>query len=131
MYSHVSTEAHSAIQGAARPAHYFVVHDEIFRATRPASGYTVADTLEDVTQSLHYVFGRCPRAVSYCAPAYYADIVCERSRVYLSSLFDPSAHSDTASFVSDMEHEDDDRRRSRLQELITPHPRVREKMYYI
>ncbi|KKY31303.1 putative rna interference and silencing protein [Diaporthe ampelina] len=93
--------------------------------------YTVADTLEDVTQSLHYVFGRCPRAVSYCAPAYYADIVCERSRVYLSSLFDPSAHSDTASFVSDMEHEDDDRRRSRLQELITPHPRVREKMYYI
>lgn len=131
MYSHISTEAHSAIQGAARPAHYIVVHDEIFRSTRPAPGYTAADTLEDVTQSLHYTFGRCSRAVSLCTPTYYAHLACERSRLYLSSLFDPSTHSDTASMMSDLDQEDDDRRIAQLQELITPHPRVRDTMYYI
>lgn len=131
MYSHRSTEAHSALQGAARPAHYFVIHDEIFRSTRPAPGYTVADTLEDVTQSLHYTFGRCTRAVSYCTPAYYADLACERARFHLSPVFDPSSHSDTASMMSGLDQEDDDGRLSRLQELITPHPRVRDTMYFI
>ncbi|KAJ0107157.1 hypothetical protein J7T55_014687 [Diaporthe amygdali] len=116
-------QAHSAIQGAARPAHYFVVHDEIFRAAPLAQGHNVADTFEDVMQSLHYIFGRCTRAVSYATPAYYADIVCERACRYLSFLFDPSAHSDTASLMSDLDDDDDDQRRARLQELITPHPR--------
>lgn len=125
------TEAHSAIQGHAKPVHYFVVHDEIFRVAPRATGYTVADSLEDVTQSLHYNFGRCTRAVSYCTPAYYADLVCDRVRRYLSNLYDPSSHSDTASMVSDLENEGDDRQRALLQEAITPHPRVMNKMYYI
>ncbi|KAI3393972.1 hypothetical protein diail_3451 [Diaporthe ilicicola] len=123
--------AHSAIQGHARPAHYFVIHDEIFRAASRAPGYTIADTLEDITQSLHYTFERCTRAVSYCTPAYYADLVCDRARRYLSSLFDPSAHSDTASLMSDLDNLTDDQRRVRLQEMITPHPKVMDKMYYI
>lgn len=108
-----------------------MIHDTIFRVAPRAQGYTVADTLEEVTQSLHYTFGRCTRAVSYCTPAYYADLVCDRARRYLSNLFDPSSHSDSASMMSDLEHENDEQRRSRLQEMITPHPRVRNKMYYI
>lgn len=124
-------EAHSALQGAAKPAHYFVVHDEMFRVAPRVQGYTIADTLEDVTQSLHYTFGRCARAVSYCTPAFYADLVCDRARRYLSNLFDPASNSDTDSMMSDLDHEDDGRRQSRLQELITPHPRVQNKMYYI
>ncbi|KAL1874884.1 hypothetical protein Daus18300_003425 [Diaporthe australafricana] len=126
--------AHSAIQGQARPAHYFVVHDEIFRGAPLSQGYTCADTLEDVTQSLHYIFGRCTRSVSYCTPAYYADLACDRARRYLSSLFDPSAHSDSASLISDLDDLDDlddGQRRARLQELITPHPKVQNTMYYI
>lgn len=109
-----------------------MVHDEIFRAAPLTRGYTVADTLEDVTQSLHYTSGRCTRAISYCTPAYYADLVCDRARRYLSEYYDPSRHSDTASVMSDLENEEDEeRRRALLQQLITPHPQMRSKMYYI
>ena len=38
-----------------------------------------------------YLFGRATKAVSICPPAYYADLVCERARCYLSNLFDASA----------------------------------------
>lgn len=84
---------HAAIQGTARPAHYFVIHDEIFRrsagsqkkAAAGMMGGNEEDTLEQVTQSLCYVYGRSTRAVSICTPAYYADIVCERARRYLVS----------------------------------------------
>ncbi|KAH7012261.1 ribonuclease H-like domain-containing protein [Microdochium trichocladiopsis] len=49
-------QAHAAIQGTARPGHYVVVLDEIFRAryakTLPPDCSNVADVLEDLTQSL-------------------------------------------------------------------------------
>jgi hypothetical protein len=35
-----------------------------------------------------YLFGRATKAVSICPAAYYADLVCERARCYLSKLFD-------------------------------------------
>ncbi|KAI5854508.1 eukaryotic translation initiation factor 2C 2 [Durotheca rogersii] len=94
-------QAHTALQGTARPAHYFVVLDEIFRrrntgagnkgktpATTP--GKNIADELQELTQSMCYVFGRATKAVSYCTPAYYADILCERARCY-SKVFDPQS----------------------------------------
>ncbi|KAI8710486.1 Piwi domain-containing protein [Fusarium sp. LHS14.1] len=92
------TEApHAAIQGTARPGHYVVVLDEIFRAryakTLPPGFNNVADVLEDLTQSLCYVYGRMTKAVSLCTPAYYADIVCERARCYLSGVFDTPTQS--------------------------------------
>ncbi|KAI8648818.1 Piwi domain-containing protein [Fusarium sp. Ph1] len=84
-------QEHVAIQGIARPGHYVVVLDEIFRAryakTLPPGFNNVADVLEDLTQSLCYVYGRTTKAVSLCTPAYYADIVCERARCYLSGMF--------------------------------------------
>lgn len=87
-------QSHHALQGTARPAHYFIVLDEIFRdhykrGGLPSSCQNVADVLERLTQSLCYVFGRATKAVSVCTPAYYADIVCERARCYLSHVFDP------------------------------------------
>lgn len=84
-------QAHTAIQGTARPAHYFVVHDEIFRRLPiPPTFAHAADVLEHVTHNLCYMFGRATKAVSYCPPAYYADLVCERGRCYLSHLFSPN-----------------------------------------
>ncbi|KAI1099765.1 Piwi-domain-containing protein [Jackrogersella minutella] len=72
-------QPHKPFKGTARPAHYFVVHDQIFR-DRYGSG--AANKLETFTLGLCYVFGRTTGAVSICTPAYYADIVCQRARCY-------------------------------------------------
>lgn len=93
-------QAHSALQGTAKPCHYVVVHDEIFRrraaAVSPATlkmdkqtaEQKAADTLEALTHALCYMFGRATKAVSLCPPAYYADLVCDRARRWLSGVFD-------------------------------------------
>ncbi|KMU78048.1 eukaryotic translation initiation factor 2C 2 [Coccidioides immitis RMSCC 3703] len=39
------------------------------------------------THDLTWVYGRAARSVSIATPAYYADIVCERGRCYLYSVF--------------------------------------------
>ncbi|KHO01777.1 QDE2-like protein [Metarhizium album ARSEF 1941] len=71
--------AHEALQGTARPAHYTVLLDEIFRYKY---GEKAANELERLTHELCYLFGRATKAVSICPPAYYADIVCERARAH-------------------------------------------------
>ena len=71
--------ANCADLGTARPAHYTVLLDEIFRNRR---GGRPVESLETITHDLCYMFGRATRAVSICPPAYYADIVCERIRVH-------------------------------------------------
>jgi hypothetical protein len=53
------------------------VHDEI--------GFK-ADQLQGLTNSVSYMFARATKAVSLAAPAYYADLACERGRSYLHSL---------------------------------------------
>lgn len=95
-------QSHSVIQGTGRPAHYFVIIDEIFRARARnlrQSGVHATDEFEKITQALCYVFGRATKAVSICTPAYYADILCERARRYLADVFDGT--SDTASVADD------------------------------
>uniref|UniRef100_A0A1Y1JSN9 Piwi domain-containing protein n=1 Tax=Photinus pyralis TaxID=7054 RepID=A0A1Y1JSN9_PHOPY len=69
--------AHEALQGTARPAHYTVLLDEVFRYKY---GERASSELERLTHELCYLFGRATKAVSICPPAYYADIVCERAR---------------------------------------------------
>lgn len=160
-------QAHAAIKGTARPAHYFVVHDEIFRSRAkgghaaqqqkrggapalklPLAGGSggggasisgnVEDTLEQVTQSLCYVFGRATRAVSICTPAYYADIVCERARRYLREAFDPSGLSDLASVTSGSgssgggsKEEEEQKRNQMWQSKININAKLKDTMFYI
>ncbi|OAA51893.1 QDE2-like protein [Metarhizium rileyi] len=71
--------AHDALQGTARPAHYTVLLDQVFRYKY---GERAANELERLTHELCYLFGRATKAVSICPPAYYADIVCERARAH-------------------------------------------------
>lgn len=71
-------QAHYGLQGTVRPTHYYVVHDEI--------GFD-ADRLQALTHAVSYMFARATKAVSYAAPAYYADLACERGRAYLHKLF--------------------------------------------
>ncbi|POR35180.1 Protein argonaute 18, partial [Tolypocladium paradoxum] len=77
--------AHHALKGTARPAHYTVLLDEIFRAKFKAAA---ANELERLTHELCYLYGRATKAVSICPPAYYADIVCERARAHRPEIFD-------------------------------------------
>ncbi|KAK5079065.1 hypothetical protein LTR64_002514 [Lithohypha guttulata] len=93
-------QAHSALQGTAKPCHYVVVHDEIFRrrAFKKARdgrspGQHAQDDLEALTHAMCYMFGRATKAVSLCPPAYYADLVCDRARRWLSRVFDDKATS--------------------------------------
>lgn len=93
-------QAHTALKGTARPAHYFTVWDEIFHKQTPKAPFkNAADILESLTHNMCYLFGRATKAVSLCPPAYYADLVCERARCYMSSVFDPTLQATLAASV--------------------------------
>ena len=68
-------QAHTAIQGTAKPSHYVVIFDEMKLG---------AEELQTITHHLCYGFGRATKAVSVCPPAFYADILAERGRCYLA-----------------------------------------------
>ncbi|KAI9151771.1 Protein argonaute-2 [Paramyrothecium foliicola] len=112
--------AHDALQGTARPAHYSVLLDEIFRDRFKGAA---ADELEKITHELCYLFGRATKAVSICPPAYYADIVCERARAHRPEWFD----------ASDVESVSTSSRQasSKEGEGIQVHEAVRDTMYYV
>lgn len=121
-------QSHAAIQGTARPAHYVVVLDEIFRARYKLDAPTfreVADRLQDLTQSMCYTYGRATKAVSVCTPVYYATILCKRARCYLSGVFNPPPVSAPPSIASGMEGT-----AARNYE-VRIHPRLRDSMFYI
>ncbi|EAQ92045.1 hypothetical protein CHGG_00280 [Chaetomium globosum CBS 148.51] len=91
-------QAHEAIQGTARPAHYVVVKDEFFRSTfsvpdnRPSANppyNNPADVLEAFTHALSYAFGRSTRSIGVCTPARLADKVCDRARCYTAAGLEP------------------------------------------
>ncbi|RAL16618.1 putative RNA interference and gene silencing protein (Qde2) [Aspergillus homomorphus CBS 101889] len=118
-------QAHKAIKGTARPAHYFIVWDEIFcKETPKAPQQNAADILESLTHRLCYLFGRATMAVSICPPAYYADLVCERARCYLSDVFDATS---TGSIVTGTEGG----AVAPDGGSVTIHPNVKDKMFYI
>lgn len=94
-------QPHACLQGTARPGHYVVILDEIFRgrAVKPPH-QNAADALEDLTHNMCHLFGRATKAVSLCPAAYYADLLCTRARCYLSDQFDPNDTSATPSIAS-------------------------------
>ncbi|KAF7505467.1 hypothetical protein GJ744_000714 [Endocarpon pusillum] len=121
-------QSHTALQGTARPAHYYIVLDEIFAKRKvPPPFQNVAEMLEDLIHNMCYLFGRATKAVSICPPAYYADIVCERARCYLSGLFDMSTPSATPSqsVAGEGGHPE-----ARTEDVLI-HPNLRNTMFYI
>lgn len=119
-------QSHAALQGTARPCHYFVVHDEIFRQVYanaiPPHFHDIADIVEDLTHKMSYTFGRATKAISYCPPAYYADLACERARCYMANMFEPSEYESTVgeSTASDT-----------YSEPLDVHPSLKDTMFYI
>ncbi|KAI0518080.1 ribonuclease H-like domain-containing protein [Xylaria bambusicola] len=108
--------AHKGLQGTSRPAHYTVLIDEVFRNL---SRDQAVNQLEKLTYEMCHLFGRATKAVSICPPAYYADILCTRSRVYLSDLFE---NSDTVSLASSPNTD---------VPSVNVHESLKNTMYYI
>ena len=70
-------QSHHALRGTARPAHYVVILNEIFKESDVvSSSQNVADLIQDITHNKCYVFGRATKVFSYSTPVYYADIAC-------------------------------------------------------
>ena len=55
-------------------AHYYVLTNTMRLS---------ADDLQSITHAFCYAYARATKGVSYCAPAYYADRLCDRGRAYL------------------------------------------------
>lgn len=122
-------QPHAALQGTARPAHYYILLDEIFQRryrTIPPPFQNIADVLEDLTHNMSYAFGRATKAISVCPPARYADIVCERARHYLGNLFNTPPHSAAVS-VADSAHEGP----QASNDDVRVHMRLRDTMFYV
>ncbi|KAJ5374731.1 hypothetical protein N7517_006737 [Penicillium concentricum] len=76
-------QAQAPLQGSARPAHYVVIHDEIFANSKVNTDRKPADVVQELTHSICYMMGRATRSISYCTPAFLADRFCDRARKYL------------------------------------------------
>ncbi|KAK3682526.1 ribonuclease H-like domain-containing protein [Podospora appendiculata] len=107
-------QAHASLQGTARPAHYTVLLDEIFRAD---FGSEAANVLEKLTHEMCYLYGRATKAVSICPPAYYADLVCTRARIHKEELFSDTESVSTAAALTVGQR--------------SVHPNLKDSMYYI
>lgn len=118
-------QPHAALQGTVRPAHYYVLVEEILHhryKAIPSPFKNISDILEDLTHSMSYAYGRATKAVSVCPPAKYADMVCERARCYLNRLFDASTQSIGTSSQEEAPASDDD---------VLVHEKLRDTMFYI
>lgn len=80
-------QAQAPLQGSARPAHYVVIHDEIFGNKNINTEGPPADVLQELTHTICYMMGRCTRSISYSTPAFLADRFCDRARRYVRAYF--------------------------------------------
>jgi eukaryotic translation initiation factor 2C len=71
-------QSHAAIKGTARSAHYHLLEADV-------NWDDGSRRFAELTHALCYCFGRATKGVSYVAPAYIADRLCERGRVYLKN----------------------------------------------
>lgn len=119
-------QSHHSILGTARPAHYFILLDEIFTPRKPQSYSNAADELQNLTHSMCFTFSRATKAISTCPPARYAHLVCERARRYLSGIFDV----DTSSVYSASNAAEESGNMTSENSLVV-HQLLKDTMFYI
>ncbi|KAG7008143.1 protein argonaute-3 [Physcia stellaris] len=131
-------QSHSVIgKGVARPAHYIILHDEVFEDRQDR-----ADLLQNLTFNMCYLFGRATKAISVCPPAYLADLACTRARSYLHDQFvAPPAPPKKKDEKAQSKPETEAERKYRLaekakvlrsqQKRIEIHSRLKDSMFYI
>ena len=74
VYFDLFLQSHIPIQGTAKPTYYFVIRNDMKFSTTQ---------IQTLTHNLCYTFVRCTLPVGYVPPAYYADQLCERARLYI------------------------------------------------
>ena len=96
-------QSHSVIKGGtnkpsgtARPAHYVVLHDEVFEERFKSNPADKADQLQQITHNMCYLYGPATKAISICPPVYLADKACTRARLYLNDAFSPPSKDEMA-----------------------------------
>lgn len=129
-------QSHSVVSnGTARPAHYVVLHDEVF-AKIPDR----ADLLQRITYNMCYLHSPSTRAISICVPVYLADKACSRARLYLHDQFGPPApgtQDDEDKNKTETEAQKDARLAEEAKVLesqqrrIEIHSRLEDSMFYI
>ncbi|EME87368.1 uncharacterized protein MYCFIDRAFT_15080, partial [Pseudocercospora fijiensis CIRAD86] len=67
-------QSHAALRGTAKSAHYVVICND--------NAIPMSD-IQNITHAFCYDYARATKGVSYCAPAYYADRLCDRAHKYL------------------------------------------------
>ena len=80
-------QAQAPLQGSARPAHYVVLHDEIFTNRNANPDGKPSDTLQELSHNICYIMGRCTRSISFSTPAFLADKFCDRARKYVRAYY--------------------------------------------
>ena len=99
-----------------------------------------ADTIQELTNRNSYLYARATKAVSLIPPAYYADLACERARLYLNNflnLADADGGSTVGSKGTKKTREEDQAEREKVFQDATKvwgnglHPSLRESMFYI
>ncbi|KAF2748589.1 Piwi-domain-containing protein [Sporormia fimetaria CBS 119925] len=112
-YGDFYLQSHAAIKRNARPAHYFILVDEI----KPKTGI---EAYRQVTHELCYTYVRSTTGVSYAARTYYADRLCERGRVYLRDLYNPSPRGKPDQDKAKKEKSTKEQKRKEQRELAFP-----------
>jgi eukaryotic translation initiation factor 2C len=128
-------QSHAAIQGTARPAHYVVIHDEIFKsyyktAQLPPNCKTAHDALEVLTHAPCFTYGRATKSVGNFPAAKYADMACDRARFYLKSLYEDAQGAEDGLTKGDDE-KSVAKRIAELQKRITITVGLEDTMFYI
>ncbi|TVY82147.1 Protein argonaute-2, partial [Lachnellula suecica] len=72
-------QSHDAPIGTARSAHYVVLENK--------SEYN-ADELQEITNRICFMGSRATKGLSVCTPARYADLLCDRLRMYMRPALD-------------------------------------------
>lgn len=118
-------QAHNGLQGTVKATHYTVVYDEI--------GFS-ADMIQQGTHSASYSYTRATKAVSLIPPAYYADLACERGRLYLNDFLNLGAEK--ASSVKSGKTDREEAAKRVYNACVEAwgegiHQNVRDSMFYI
>lgn len=71
-------QSQQALQGTGVPCHYWCIYDE---------NQYGSDYLQQVTNSLCYIFGRSSTSIKVASPVYYADLLCERGAQIFKANF--------------------------------------------
>lgn len=92
-----------------------------------------ADTIQNETHKASYMYARATKAVSIVPPVYYADLACQRARLYLGRLM---RDVEAAPRREKGTREDTDERLRVYQEAEKlfgegVHPDLKDTMFYI